>query len=261
MWRIFSVFLIGSLPALAGLKNLSLDHALQLLDKKNLEIKVSKFEETMKKYDELVVEGKNWGSLTISLQALRSNDAGNVFGFKLQSREATFGDFGAQEFMNNFGACQNGDMAACGRMYTQPPENLNYPAPRNHFLTKLTYQVPLYTGGKLSEYKKITEKMYEMSRLDTRKLRDEKIYQVKKAFYDITLVNRYIHNLSRIRHNMQKIAVIALYDQFHMRRKILHIGPAHKLGKTCLRHFIEQRKGTNRWNVTVTHGFTHFGYV
>ena len=30
---------------------------------------------------------------------MRSNDAGNVFGFKLQSREATFGDFGFTEFL------------------------------------------------------------------------------------------------------------------------------------------------------------------
>jgi hypothetical protein len=35
--------------------------------------------------------------------ALRSNDAGNVFGFKLQSREANFGDFGFSDFMGALG--------------------------------------------------------------------------------------------------------------------------------------------------------------
>jgi outer membrane protein TolC len=223
MWRIFLVMLIGALPALAGMKNLSLDQALKLLDQKNLEIKVSKFEETMKKYDELVVEGKNWGSLTVSLQALRSNDAGNVFGFKLQSREATFRDFGFSDFLGGVGQAlqmSGGDFGTFTNIMSNPamqaalldtaPDDLNYPAPRNHFLTKLTYQVPLYTGGKLSEYKKITEKLYEMSRLDTRKLRNEKIYQVKKAFYDITLVNRYIHNLSRIHHNMERLKATIL---------------------------------------------------
>ncbi|WP_457607019.1 TolC family protein [Nitratifractor sp.] len=205
MWRTVAMMMVGMLPLFGGLKNLSLPQALNMLDRKNLEIKVSRFEETMKKYDEIAVEGKNWGSATITLQALRSNDAGNVFGFKLQSREATFGDFGAQEFMNNFGACQGGNMQACADMYTKPPQNLNYPAPRNHFLTKLTYQVPIYTGGKLSAYKEITHKLYEMSRLDTRKLRNEKIFQVKKAFYDIALVERYVYNLRKIRHNMVRL--------------------------------------------------------
>ena len=205
MWRILSLTLVGVLPLFAGLKNLSLDQALNLLDKKNIEIKVAQFDETMKKYDELAVEGKNWGSATITLQALRSNDAGNVFGFKLQSREATFGDFGAEEFMTNMGLCQGGNLQACSDMYNKPPHELNFPAPRNHFLTKINYQVPIYTGGKLTEYKEITRKLYEMSKLDTRKLRDEKIFQVKKAFYNITLVERYVYNLNRIRRNMLKL--------------------------------------------------------
>jgi len=205
MWRSVAIVLIGALPALAGLKNLSLHQALKILDEKNIEIKVSQFDETMKKYDELAVEGQNWGSASITLQALRSNDAGNVFGFKLQSREATFGDFGAEEFINNMNKCYGGDSQACDAMYNQPPDNLNYPAPRNHFVTKLTYEVPLYTGGKLSEYKAITRKLYEMSKLDTRKLRNEKIFEVKKAFYNITLVQRYVHNLRKIRNNMVKL--------------------------------------------------------
>jgi outer membrane protein TolC len=218
MWRALSIFLIGALPVLAGLKNLTLSNALDLLDRKNIEIKVSKYEETMKKYDELAVEGMNWGSATITLQALRSNDAGNVFGFKLQSREATFRDFGFSDFLGGVGQALNmagGNFGAFTNMMSNPamqqalldtaPDDLNYPDPRNHFLTKLTYQIPLYTGGKLTEYQKITRKLYEMSKLDTRKLRNEKIFQVKKAFYDITLVQRYIYNLRKIRNNMEKL--------------------------------------------------------
>jgi len=221
MWRPVAIMLIGALPALAGLKNLSLHQALKILDEKNIEIKVSQYDEMMKKYDELAVEGKNWGSATITLQALRSNDAGNVFGFKLQSREATFGDFGADEFMNNFGMCQkNPGSQACYDMYNKPPHNLNYPAPRNHFVTKLTYELPIYTGGKLTEYKTITRKLYEMSRLDTRKLRNEKIFQVKKAFYNITLVQRYVYNLRKIRNNMVKLkkTIIAMKKEGYTKK-------------------------------------------
>jgi len=216
MWRTLTLSLITAFPLFAGLKNLSLDQALDLLDKKNLEIKVAQFDETMKKYDELAVEGKNWGSATITLQALRSNDAGNVFGFKLQSREATFRDFGFKDFLGGISGLTGmvpynqlgmmlGNPVLQNQMLDLAPDDLNYPDARNHFLTKFTYEVPLYTGGKLSEYKEITRKLYEMSKLDTRKLRDEKIFQVKKAFYNITLVERYVYNLNRIRRNMLKL--------------------------------------------------------
>ena len=97
--RIAIVTVLTVSSAFAGLKNLSLHQALQILDKKNMEIKISQYNEIMKRYDEIAVEGKNWGSATITLQALRSNDAGNVFGFKLQSREADFGDFGFADFL------------------------------------------------------------------------------------------------------------------------------------------------------------------
>ena len=202
MLRTFALLMIGLLPLSAGLKNLSMREALGMLDKKNLEIRVSRYDEVMKKYDELAVEGKNWGSASITIQALRSNDAGNVFGFKLQSREADFGDFGFSDFLPCMGPTPP---AYCRDILNRKPHDLNYPGARNHFLTKFHYEVPVYTGGKLSEYKKITQKLYEMSKLDTRKLHDEKIFQVKKAFYNITLVERYVTNLRKIRRNMLKL--------------------------------------------------------
>jgi outer membrane protein TolC len=211
---LISVILI--LPLTAGVRNLTLSDALGILDRKNLEIKISKFEETMKKYEELAVEGMNYGKVDIELKALRSNDAGNVFGFKLQSREADFGDFGFSDFlgpmgnvmelMNQYpGQLPPGFTRGMGSLLEVQPRDLNYPEARNHFVTTITYQLPVYTGGKLTAYRDITRKMYEMSLLDTRKLRNQKIYQVKKTFYDISLVNKYISNLTKIKRNIEKL--------------------------------------------------------
>jgi len=203
--------LIGSLHADGEqqvIENLSLDRALEIMKQENLELKVSKFNEQMKEYEAKVTQGYNYGKADVTFQAIRSNSAGNVFGFKLESREANFGDFGAEEFMNNAGAAQNGDMAAAGRMYTDPPHELNYPGSRNHFQTKLSYQVPLYTGGKLDQYKKITNALYIMSKLDTQKLMQEKIFQTQKTFYDISLVDDYIVNLNEIVNNIDKLEEI-----------------------------------------------------
>ena len=129
------------------LNNLSLEEALQLMKRDNLELKISKFNEQIKAQEAKVAQGYNYGKLDIKLQALRSNDAGNIFGFKLKSREATFGDFGFADF----------DMSGQSNPLPVQPKELNYPDARNHFQTTLTYAVPLYTGGKLDQYGKITK--------------------------------------------------------------------------------------------------------
>ncbi len=163
-----------------------------------------------------------YGTAEISITAMRSNDAGNVFGFKVQSREASFADFGFSEFMGALGQgvaqsaqmnggtpsfpiftqglAQNGD-----QILAIEPKDLNYPKARNHFLTKFKYTLPIYTGGKITQYQKITQGMFKMSRLDARKLRNEKVFQVKKTFYDISLVQNFIYNLRKIRRNIRHL--------------------------------------------------------
>jgi len=194
------LFILTTLALSAGVKNLSLHQAMQMLDKNNLELKISRFTEQMKAYEAKAAKGHNYGKLDASITAMRSNDAGNVFGFKLQSREATFGDFGAQEFFDNFNAGRD--------PFSPPPSNLNYPKARNHYQTKISYMLPVYTGGKLSEYGRITSAMHRMSQFDTQKLVNEKIFQTKKAFYDISLVNNYISNLSKIIRNIKRLESI-----------------------------------------------------
>ncbi|RRS32723.1 MAG: transporter [Epsilonproteobacteria bacterium (ex Lamellibrachia satsuma)] len=186
-----------ALPLFAGVKHLSLPHAIEILKKDNLELKISRFNEQMKIYEAKAAKGMNYGKLDATLMAMRSNDAGNVFGFKLQSREATFGDFGFSEF----------DGTNPNILNVQPAD-LNYPEARNHFLTKFSYMLPLYTGGKLTEYGHITESLYRMSQYDTQKLLNAKIFQTKKAFYDISLVENYITNLSKIIRNISKLEAI-----------------------------------------------------
>jgi len=186
-----------ALPLFAGLHNLDINQAISLLKKNNLELKVSHFNEQMKAYEALAVKGQNYGKLDVSVAGMRSNDAGNVFGFKLQSREATFGDFGFAEF----------DSTNPNILNVQP-NDLNYPEARNHYQTKISYMLPLYTGGKLSEYGRITKALHRMSRWDTEKLMNEKIFQTKKAFYDITLVENYIVNLSKIIQNISHLESI-----------------------------------------------------
>ncbi len=178
--------------------HLDLNRAIKILKRDSLEINIAKFDEDIKSFEHKIAKGYNYGKLDLIQLALRSNDAGNVFGFKLQSREATFGDFGFSQFS-----------------FTNPnilsvqPNDLNYPDARNNFQTKLHYEVPLYTGGKLEQYDKITAALTKLSKLDTKKIINEKIYQLKKSYYNIYLLDSYLKNLSIIEKNMLKLEDMA----------------------------------------------------
>lgn len=179
--------------------SLSLDQAIEIVKSDNLEIKAAKFDEQMAEEDSDIASGYNYGSLSLTQDFARSNDAGNVFGFKLASREATFGDFGAQEFMT--ATALNGGVPP-ESAYTTPPKDLNYPGDRNFFQSKLKYEVAIFTGFKISSYKSIAEAMKKMKTLDKDQLLNEKVYQIKKSFYDMALLEDAVKNLDIILKNI-----------------------------------------------------------
>jgi len=194
--RIFSAsLLIGSCHLMGA--GLSLPAALEILDNNNLEIKSANLDLQSARSDTSIAKGYNYGSLDFTQSALRSNDAGNVFGFKLSSREADFGDFGAKEFMTNF-------MAGTPD-YTTPPKDLNYPGYQNYFQSKLTYMVPLYTGGKLSAYGDISEKMEKIKKLDADQMKTEKRYELRKSYYDMALLQTSIDHMKKIHKNISTL--------------------------------------------------------
>ena len=188
-------------PSSEELNNITLQQAIEIVRKNNLEIHIADEEAKIKAFEAGMVSGKNWGKLDVSLTGLNSDDAGNVFGFKLQSREATFGDFGFNEFDTSLMATPEGQQQLLGTA----PEDLNNPEARSHYLTKLTYQIPIYTGGMLSAYGDITEALHKMSLMEREQIAAEKIYQTKKTFYDISLVESHIKNLRKIHDNIEKL--------------------------------------------------------
>ena len=170
---------------------LSLEEAIKKVKEQNSEIAIAKFDEQIKTLEHQAVVGQNYGSVELSQTALRSNDALNIFGYKLQSRQATFADFGFKQFT--------------GSNYMQTPEDLNNPKDRNHFQTKVEYTIPLYTGGKLEQYGKITKALQTMSTLDKEALSLQKIYELKKSFFAISLLDAYLYNLRIIASNTAKL--------------------------------------------------------
>lgn len=194
-------------------ESMSLEEAIEILKSQNLEIKSAQIEIETALQDAKSASGNHYGKLDFIQDFSNSDDAGNVFGFKLSSREATFGDFGAKEFMDNY-------MAGTPD-YTTPPHDLNYPDSRNYFQSKLKYEVPLFTGFKISSYENIMESVAKIKKLEKSQMVNEKIYETRKSFYDMALLEESISNLGVILKNINTLET--------MTNEMIEVGYAKKI--------------------------------
>ncbi|NOR57702.1 MAG: TolC family protein [Sulfurimonas sp.] len=196
---------------------LTLDEAIEILKSENLEIKTASLDVDSAKAEVQTASGNHWGKLDFVQDYANSNDAGNVFGFKLTSREATFNDFGFDEFLAQMGGLP-GNSAT---LLATQPKNLNYPDARNFFQSKLKYEVPLFTGFQISSYVDIMESMTKMKKLEKEQVINEKIYQIRKSFYDMALLRNSTNNLNTILTNIDTLE--------NMTEQMIEVGYAKKV--------------------------------
>ena len=179
-----------------GASALSLDAAIEKVKHNNLEIDAAKMDEQIKELEYQIASSAGYGSLDLNQYALRSNDALNVFGYKLQSREASFADFGFKDFIKNQSDPNVVDIRS---------DDLNNPKDRNLFSTNVTYTIPLYTGGKIEQYRKMAQALKALSTLSREELTVQKIAEVKKSFYALSLLKNHLYRLGLIAHNIEKL--------------------------------------------------------
>ncbi len=210
--------LILNASNISNANSITLENAVMMLKTQNLEIKTASLDVKSAYADVDKIQGMNWGKLDFTQNFARSNDAGNVFGFKLTSREADFGDFGFSDFLGGVGQVMNasgGDFATFSAMMNNPttqeqmlatqPNDLNYPGSRNFFQSKLTYELPIFTGFKISSYENIMKSMTKIKSLQKDQVIHEKIYELRKSFYDMALLRESTKNLKTILTNIETL--------------------------------------------------------
>ncbi len=114
-------------------------------------------------------EGAKMPKITVSAGVTRTNDALNAFGIKLSQRQATFNDFGANQFIGP----QSLGVA---------PDNLNYPGSVNNFNTRIQAELPIYTGGKLQGYLQQARSMLMAAQAGDQAARQQIIYHALQAY-------------------------------------------------------------------------------
>ena len=227
-WLIVTLF---SLTLLGANERLTLEVALQKVRQNNLELFAAKLDEEIASFEDEATRNSSFGSLDITQNALRSNDALSVFGFKLQSREATFGDFGFS--------------SAVPLNPTTQPTDLNYPKARNHFQTTVEYSIPLYTGGQMGAYQKITQSLKALKSLEKDQLQAQKIFEVKRSFYTLSLLEKHLEHLRIVDENIAKIQglTIAMHEEGYAKKvDILEV----EARKSDVERLIHQAKSNHK---------------
>jgi len=160
-------------------QTINFEEALDLTLENNYKLKSQEIDIKKANLDLKEVKSSSYGKLDLSHEMSRTNSASYVFNYKLSSREATFRDFGFSEKV---------DMSN----YDIEPSDLNYPDSRNNFNTKLTYEIPLFTGFKLQtkeDMMKIAHKAQQIRlNLDKKSLE----YEVLKAYNGAVVAKEFI---------------------------------------------------------------------
>jgi outer membrane protein TolC len=180
------IYLSLLLASLTYSQTISFDEALDMTLKNNKDLKNQKLQIENSKLDIKSVDSFSYGKLALSEEISRTNHPGYVFNSKLSSREASFNDFGAMDFINSMNNPSGTPDA------TIIPDNLNNPDPRSNFTTKVTYDIPLFTGFKLSNQKDILKLQHKAQELKYNLNEKELSYEVLKAYNGAVVAKEFI---------------------------------------------------------------------
>lgn len=179
-------------------QSVNFDRILDLTLQNNKDLKNQQLNTDLAKLNTKTIDAVSLGKLSVTEELSRTNHSGYVFNSKLSSREATFRDFGFAQ--------QNEGMDI-------EPKDLNYPDARNNYNTKLIYEVPLFTGFKLSNQKDILELQEKANEIKYNLDKKELTIEVLKAYNSAVVAKEFVSALQKAKIAISQIVKSA--DAFH----------------------------------------------
>ncbi|EHL32143.1 TolC family protein [Legionella drancourtii] len=134
--------------------------------------------------------GAGLPKLNLELNGAQSNNPLNVFGYKLSQGNASFADFGAQQY------------TGINAINTKP-EALNHPGYYNNFNGGFKLTVPIYSGGKASARLEGAKALLRAAHQGDESARMQLAYQVLEAYEGVLAANKII---SIAKENVQEAA-------------------------------------------------------
>ncbi len=196
MHKIYLSLLLAS--TLSYSQTVNFDDVLQQTIKNSKDLQQQKLNVDLAKQDTKTVDFMNYGKLSISEEMSRTNHSGYIFNSKLSSREASFRDFGFIQ--------QNEGIDV-------QPKDLNYPDARNNYNTKLTYDIPLFTGFKLSNQKDILLLLEKANELKYNLDRKNLEFETLKAYNSAVVAKEFVKALEKAKQTISFMVKAA--NAFH----------------------------------------------
>jgi outer membrane protein TolC len=137
-------------------------------------------------------------TLDLSFSVMGSDNPLNVFGMKLQQREATFADFGVQEyldtsrftdFINQTGAPTPDSIRKANNT---APDELNDPGWHHNFQTSLKLQVPIYNGGKIRQMRTQARALLQAAEAGDQAARQQLVLHTIEAYAGINTADAFV---------------------------------------------------------------------
>lgn len=125
-------------------------------------------------------ENSRMPQIKLSVTGSVSDNPLNVFGMKLQQRQATFADFGANTFF------ETNDTSVA-------PDELNNPGTHTDLNTRLEMLIPVWSGGKIGLYQEQAKAMIRAAEGGDEATKQFLIFNVFKAFEAVHAARAYIN--------------------------------------------------------------------
>jgi len=138
-------------------------------------------------------ESSRLPQITLSVTGSNSDNALNVFGMKLQQRQATFGDFGINQFPFS-------DPASSSNI---APSDLNNPDAHTDFNTRIEMLIPVWNGGKIGSYEDQAAAMIEAARKGDLAVQQFLTFNVYQAYEAVHAARSFINVANQAKETAQ----------------------------------------------------------
>jgi outer membrane protein TolC len=173
------VWVLALWGAAAHAQTLSFREAVELALSQNPEMAVSRAQIDQAEAARRQAEGNKKPRLNLSVTATHTNDALNAFGLKLSQRNATFNDFGANEFTGP---------ASLGIA----PHNLNHPDPVTNINPRAELLIPVYNGGLVQSYVDQAQAYVRAAQAGDQAARQQLVKHVLMAYQGVHTARAYV---------------------------------------------------------------------
>ncbi len=119
----------------------------------------------------------SWPKLDLEVNGARSDNPMSVFGYKLSQGNASFADFGAEQYMGP------------STLYTKP-NALNHPGYYSNLDTAFKLTVPIYSGGKIKAQQAQTRSLLQSAQHGNEQAQNQLAYQLYASYEGFLTANQ-----------------------------------------------------------------------